>query len=167
MRLVVLLLGSSVLACTAVGSGPSSEATAGPPLLTESVSRPIATDLSPVSASDPDVVSVLQFCEVADHLEMVAGMARVPRAREAWRYVAVADSIHFQTDAPVWVVQLRGEFPQFRPVGVAWIDPVCFMIEGGDAGFVKTGPARRPDGSIASPRPVSSPPVEALPPLTP
>jgi hypothetical protein len=159
-RLFRALLGLLLLAGCAAGSNPASP----------SASLPVGTGLVAVSKSQPsaEAAAAMEFCGVRDEPEKIAGMALVTPARDAYLYVPVVEGQHeLQTDKPAWIIALRGEFPQFRPVGESWIDPVCIVVESGSSGFIQTGPGRLRDGTVVTAPPLSNPPTEALPTLAP
>ena len=96
---------------------------------------PVDPAIKPISLSHPgaDAAAVLAFCFASGtDMEVVAG-GRIPRGRDAWEYVPVPRyQIEIQSDQPVWLLQLRGQFIHSTPSGApagAGIeqDPLCIV----------------------------------------
>ena len=86
-----------------------------------------------LSHPDADAAAVLAFCLASGgDMEVVAG-GRIPRGRDAWEYVPVPRyQIEIQSDQPVWLLQLRGQYihptPSGAPAGAGIEqDPLCIV----------------------------------------
>lgn len=136
---------------------------------TEPADRPVDPSVRPVSRSHPGggAEMAMSVCNVATlGVDAIAGMGLIERAADARDYAPLTGrEPELESMEPAWMIQFRGEIPQFR-AGEIWIDPVCIVI-GDRGGFYATGPVRQRDGSISTPLPAPIPPSYALPPLAP
>ena len=170
----LLLEGAILLGLAGCVSGPGATGSSGPSGSTADLALgvsppPVDTSIAPVSLSNPspEARQVLDLCQVTpDHVNAVAGMGQIPHARDATHYAGlVGVEPQIQTDAPAWIVQLRGPI-DFRIANQTWIDPVCIVVNGAQL-FYAVGPTRSDiDGTISTPLP-AAPPDRSLPPLAP
>ncbi len=104
---------------------------------------PIDPAIVPVSASSPSpqAANALKLCRAYDlGLDHVAGMGLLVHGTDAPRFGLSAAAPQLKTDAPVWAIQFRGDFPQPQ-VGQSWIDAMCVVVDG-EQGFYSVGPIR-------------------------
>ena len=116
-----------------------------PPAPTGTTSRRVDPSITPVSLSHPPsgAAEALRICQVGDLIgaDVVSGFGEVPHARDAVRYSNLTGAEpELRTDAPAWLVQVRGEVPMLTS-GEVWIDPTCIVVDG-NGGWYATGPVR-------------------------
>ena len=150
-----------------------------PPPITADPAAP-APSIAPVSATKPsaDAAAALAQCQIGKEgiysIEQVAGMGKIARPADVLRYVPLTgkEPILRTTSGPVWVIQFRGDIPQFYPNGVVetWTDPIC-VVTPEDAGFLAVGPVKNESTGESwpgvTPPPGKAPPDLTLPPLAP
>ena len=144
--------------CASSGASPSGPSlglaslpgAGGEPAPTAPPAAPVDTTIPPVSRANPgaDAQQALDACGVAQYgLDHVASMGLVTHARDADQYARLSPQAPLlDSDAPAWVVQLRGEIPQPMS-GEIWIDPTCVVVSG-QSSFYATGPVR--DGATGA-----------------
>jgi hypothetical protein len=127
---------------------------------------PVDSTLAAVSRSNPgpDAKAALDLCGASDQLELVAGMALVPRARDVGKYMPTnGKEPELQSDTPVWLIQFKGELAHAH-VGTVF-NPVC-MVMNGD--YTPYGPYGDRSGTKAATLlPGFTAPILALPTLAP
>jgi len=105
--------------------------------------------------------AALTACGLMDHLDLVAGIARLPRAADAINYANIWGDPPYLVDKPAWLVTTKGEFFLRGSKGV---DPTCLVIDE-DATWLMTG-GTLVDGNLVPPLVDREPPL-TLPPLAP
>jgi hypothetical protein len=131
----------------------------------DDVPSPTVPPLAVVSgtAMPPDAEAALKMCFVP--WGQIAGIGLVPHARDAWWYVPLSGrEPEIQTDAPAWLIQVRGPLQAPLDPEIA-VDPTCVVIAGQYTLF-GTGGSIDQNGVVHSPRTVVHPPG-SLPPLGP
>jgi hypothetical protein len=141
---------------------------------------PLDTSIAPVSLSHLDVEqqAVLNACGITNTdptqvgrrgnlgTGVVAGMGRLPHARDIVKYAAVGPQPDIDTDAFAWVITTHGWIT--LPLDtVESKDPTCYIVGDNwlDTTFTSTG-GTRSSGVVETP-PMFPAPILRLPPLEP
>jgi hypothetical protein len=145
----------------------TSSSAAAPPSAESNNPLPVDPDLAPVSLSFPTPMALLalQRCGLLDYSEYVGGIAEIPRARDAPKWVKLHGTEPvLRSDAPAVLISVRGEI-NLR--GTVFVEPICFFVDG-RADWVSSGTRRSPEGDIVRSALVPrDPPTMRLPPLAP
>ena len=130
------------------------------PVPSTSTPLPSGPTLQPVSLSNPtdEAREVMVQCMVFEHPEKVAGMAKVPHARDLPLYTRLTDKVpEIQTDSPAWVVAFDGDIRlvTYSHAGIITeTDPTCVVVgvvDYGNALWFGTGPSVDSQGNRDQP----------------
>jgi hypothetical protein len=119
--------------------------------------------VQPISLSHPtkEAAAALDRCLYGrTDVEVVAG-GRIAHARDAWQYVPIPRyQREIQSDEPMWLIQLRGQFIFPTPSGAADTgivqDPLCIVGDGNSGYIMVSGPGADASGmtlSLPTPEP--------------
>jgi hypothetical protein len=166
-----------ILSLAAVGCGQSVGAATGGALPS---GVPIDASIAAVSLSklDDEQQAILNACGITNTnpnqvgrrgnlgTGVVAGMGRLPHARDIVKYAAVGPHPNIDTDTFAWVITTQGWIT--LPLDtVESKDPTCYIVGDNwlDTTFTSTG-GTRSNGVVDAP-PIFPAPILRLPPLTP
>lgn len=156
------MVGFVLAACTA-GSQPGADpSSATVPVATEAqLDAQVDTTLPTESRSalSQGAKEALTACGLLEALDLVSGIAPIPRAADAVKYANIWGEGPYLTDKPAWLITTSGEFVVRVEKG---IDPTCLVIDG-DATWLMTGGYIR-DGKRVAPLVRTNPPLR-VPPL--
>lgn len=160
---IVMLAGCS--GSNSLSTVAQTEPPAQGPLANRSAGPPVDGRLVPVSLTrlSPDAKEALKLCVRDDEMDLVAGMAEVPSARDVPRYGwFFGNPPEFDTDAPAWVVQIDGDLVTRNGT---YNDPTCVVIEGVRSFFLTGGSTniageKRPRSVLAIAPEFALPPVQ-------
>lgn len=172
LALVVCILAGVVAACSAEGAQSQIGTPTAVPDSTERApqlesARPVDGSLAAVSMSSltPGAKEALELCGLLDYPAFVGGMAEIPRASEATKWVTLyGTERELRSDAPAWLISVAGEI-NLR--GQVFIEPTCFVLNH-EAAWISSGAKRSASGDVVYSKLVPrDPPTMRLPPLEP
>jgi hypothetical protein len=107
----------------------------------------------------------LELCGLLDWPEYVGGMALIPKASEATKWVSLhGTEPELKSEHPAWLISVKGEI-NLR--GTVFVEPTCFVLDG-EAAWISSGAKLSETGElIKSDLLPQKPPTHRLPALVP